>query len=127
LERSACLTESKSIQERASCSPKYEINRVAILTLNRPEARNALSDRLTPALRGRLDDFLGIVEQHLRHRPFVIGDRPTVVDMSMIGYLFFPKKRELVQFRGKSPGSACVARSSSMAAGLACALRSAAG
>src|SRR6266436_6006349 len=26
-------------------------NRVAIITLNRPEARNALSDRLTPALR----------------------------------------------------------------------------
>jgi len=25
-------------------------NRVAILTLNRPEARNALSDRLTPAI-----------------------------------------------------------------------------
>jgi enoyl-CoA hydratase/carnithine racemase len=26
-------------------------DRVAIITLNRPEARNALSDRLTPALR----------------------------------------------------------------------------
>jgi len=91
-------------------------NRVAILTLNRPEARNALSDRLTPALRGRLDDFLGVVEKNLKNRPFVIGDRLTVVDMSMIWYLFFPKKRELV-----------VARSNSMAAGLACAVRSAAG
>ena len=26
-------------------------DRVALITLNRPEARNALSDRLTPALR----------------------------------------------------------------------------
>jgi enoyl-CoA hydratase/carnithine racemase len=26
-------------------------DRVAVITLNRPEARNALSDRLTPALR----------------------------------------------------------------------------
>ncbi|KIZ42386.1 MULTISPECIES: enoyl-CoA hydratase-related protein [Rhodopseudomonas] len=29
-------------------------NRVAIITLNRPEARNALSDRLTPALRSMI-------------------------------------------------------------------------
>jgi enoyl-CoA hydratase/carnithine racemase len=28
--------------------------RVAIITLNRPEVRNALSDRLTPALRGMI-------------------------------------------------------------------------
>src|SRR5215510_14484743 len=27
------------------------VDRVAVITLNRPEARNALSDRLTPALR----------------------------------------------------------------------------
>jgi enoyl-CoA hydratase/carnithine racemase len=32
-------------------------NRVAILTLNRPEARNALSDRLTPALRKLIKRF----------------------------------------------------------------------
>jgi glutathione S-transferase len=43
-------------------------------------------------LRSRLDEFLGIVEQHLRARPFVIGDRPTIADLSMIGYLFFPKE-----------------------------------
>ena len=42
--------------------------------------------------RKRLDDFLGILEQHLHDRPFVIGDRPTVADLSMVGYLFFPKE-----------------------------------
>jgi len=43
-------------------------------------------------LRKRLDDFLGILEQHLRHQPFAVGERPTVADLSMIGYLVFPKE-----------------------------------
>jgi glutathione S-transferase len=42
-------------------------------------------------LRKRLDDVLGIAEQHLHDRLFVVGDRPTVADLSMVGYLFFPK------------------------------------
>jgi glutathione S-transferase len=42
-------------------------------------------------LRKRLDDYLGIFEQHLRDRLFVVGDRPTVADLSMTGYLLFPK------------------------------------
>src|SRR5262252_2018095 len=43
-------------------------------------------------LRKRLDDFLGIAEQHLRDRSFVVGSRPTIADLSMVGYLFFPKE-----------------------------------
>src|SRR5712691_2496156 len=43
-------------------------------------------------MRNRLDDFLGIVERHLHRRSFVVGNRPTVADVSMVGYLFFPKK-----------------------------------
>jgi glutathione S-transferase len=43
-------------------------------------------------LRSRLDGFLAIAEQHLTDRPFVIGDRPSVADLSMVGYLFFPKE-----------------------------------
>ena len=42
-------------------------------------------------LRKRLDDVLGIAEQHLHDRLFVVGERPTVADLSMVGYLFFPK------------------------------------
>ena len=41
-------------------------------------------------LRRRLDDFLGILQQHFTDRPFAAGARPTVADLSMIGYLFFP-------------------------------------
>ena len=43
-------------------------------------------------LRGRLDDYLGILERHLRERAFAAGSRPTVADISMVAYLSFPKE-----------------------------------
>ena len=42
-------------------------------------------------LKGRVDDFLMILEQHLQTRIFIVSDRPTIVDLSMCGYLLFPK------------------------------------
>jgi glutathione S-transferase len=42
--------------------------------------------------RKRIDDYLGILEQHLQARPFVVGSEPTVADLSMCGYLSFPKE-----------------------------------
>jgi len=41
-------------------------------------------------LRKRLDDFLGILEQHLQRQPFAIGARASVADLSMIAYLSYP-------------------------------------
>lgn len=41
-------------------------------------------------LRKRIDDCLGIVNGHLADRPFVIGDWPTIADISMMAYLSFP-------------------------------------
>jgi glutathione S-transferase len=52
-------------------------------------------------MRARLDDYLGIIEEHLSHRPFVVGDRPTIADLSMVGYLFFPTEESGYDF-GKS-------------------------
>ncbi len=43
-------------------------------------------------LKARVDDFLTIVEQRVQDRAFIVGDRPTVVDLSMSGYLSFPKQ-----------------------------------
>ena len=40
--------------------------------------------------RRRLDDFLGILEQHLTTHAFAIGARPTVADISMMAYLHYP-------------------------------------
>jgi len=41
-------------------------------------------------LRERIDDFLGILERHVSDRSFVVGDRATIVDLSMCAYLSFP-------------------------------------
>ncbi len=42
-------------------------------------------------LRGRVDDFLTIVERRLQAQPFIAGNDPTIADLSMTGYLVFPK------------------------------------
>lgn len=41
-------------------------------------------------LRGRLDNSFGIVDKHLVHRPFMVGLAPTVADLALCGYLFYP-------------------------------------
>jgi glutathione S-transferase len=41
-------------------------------------------------LRGRLDNAFGIVNKHLEHRTFMVGSAPTVADLSLCGYLFYP-------------------------------------
>jgi glutathione S-transferase len=41
-------------------------------------------------LRGRVDDFLGILDRRVSERAFVVGDRATIVDLSMCAYLSFP-------------------------------------
>jgi glutathione S-transferase len=43
-------------------------------------------------LRKRLDDCLRIAGQHFAANRFAAGGRPTVADISMAGYLFFPKE-----------------------------------
>jgi glutathione S-transferase len=42
--------------------------------------------------RKRIDDFLEILELHLQNRSFVVADRATVADISMVGYLSYPKE-----------------------------------
>ena len=39
----------------------------------------------------RIKDFLGILDGHLKDRAFVVGDRPTIADISMIAYLSYPE------------------------------------
>lgn len=41
-------------------------------------------------LKGRIDGYLAIAERHFGTNTFAIGDRATVADLSMIGYLMFP-------------------------------------
>jgi glutathione S-transferase len=41
-------------------------------------------------LRGRLDNAFGIVDKHLHGREFLVGSGPTIGDISLCGYLFYP-------------------------------------
>jgi glutathione S-transferase len=41
-------------------------------------------------LRGRMKASLGILDSHLQNRSFAIGDRPTIADLSLCGYLYWP-------------------------------------
>ncbi len=43
-------------------------------------------------LRKRIDDCLGILDQHIGQQAFVIGERATIADISMVGYLCFPNE-----------------------------------
>lgn len=47
----------------------------------------------TPAtewLRGRVKGALPVLEAQLSRQPFAVGDAPTIADLSMCGYLFWP-------------------------------------
>ena len=41
-------------------------------------------------LKGRIDGNLAIVEKRLAARPYVIGERPTIADLSLVAYLYYP-------------------------------------
>jgi glutathione S-transferase len=41
-------------------------------------------------LKGRIGNNLGVVETRLAKAPFLLGERPTIADLSMVGYLYYP-------------------------------------
>jgi glutathione S-transferase len=41
-------------------------------------------------LKGRFDGAAAIVDKHLGQSKFMVGDRPTIADFSLCGYMFFP-------------------------------------
>ncbi len=41
-------------------------------------------------LKGRIDGNLAIVNQRLEKSPFLLGDKPTIADVSMVAYLYYP-------------------------------------
>ena len=53
--------------------------------------------------RRRLDDFLSILDQHLKANAFAIGERPTVADFSMMAYLHYPASETGYDFAASHP------------------------
>ena len=41
-------------------------------------------------MRTRAEGSFAIVDKHLADRPFMLGDRPTIVDFSLAGHIFYP-------------------------------------
>jgi glutathione S-transferase len=41
-------------------------------------------------LKARIDNVLGILDQRLAGRPYVVGERPTIADISLVAYLYYP-------------------------------------
>ncbi len=44
---------------------------------------------VTEFLRGRVKNAMAIVDGHLAKTAFLIGDKPTIADLSMVGYLYY--------------------------------------
>lgn len=43
-------------------------------------------------LTGRVKNAFAIVDKHLAGRAFILGERPTIADVSMVGYLYYPEE-----------------------------------
>jgi glutathione S-transferase len=41
-------------------------------------------------LKGRIDNTLGIVDKRLAGRPYILGSEPTIADLSLVAYLYYP-------------------------------------
>src|SRR5215813_11680185 len=41
-------------------------------------------------LKGRIMNSLGILDRRLAKAPFVLGERPTIADISLVAYLYYP-------------------------------------
>jgi glutathione S-transferase len=41
-------------------------------------------------LKGRLDNNIAIVDKRLASRPFILGSAPTIADLSLAAYLYYP-------------------------------------
>jgi glutathione S-transferase len=56
--------------------------------------RNFMNPKPDPSvgefLKGRAMSALGILDKRLAQRSFVLGDRPTITDLSLVAYLYYP-------------------------------------
>jgi glutathione S-transferase len=53
-------------------------------------ARPAGDPAVMAFLKGRIDASLAILDKRLSGSPFVLGKEPTIVDVSLCGYLYYP-------------------------------------
>jgi len=54
-------------------------------------------------LKGRIDGNLAIVEKRLSAHSFVLGERPTIADISLVGYFYYPAEEFGFDIAGAHP------------------------
>jgi glutathione S-transferase len=57
-------------------------------------------------LKGRIDNNLSIVDKRLSQRQFILGDRPTIADISLVAYLYYPAEEFGFDPTAERPGLA---------------------
>jgi glutathione S-transferase len=55
-------------------------------------------------LKARADGAFAIADKHLAENPFLVGGRPTIADISLAGYMFFPEEEHGYDFAASHPG-----------------------
>jgi glutathione S-transferase len=73
-------------------------------------ADNAPSSDVLAFLRTRIDGAFGIVEKHLQLRSYMLADRLTIADLSMVGYLYFPTEETGYDLSASHPNIAAWAK-----------------
>ena len=58
--------------------------------LARREVLSKCLENGVPVFKGRIDNVLGILDKRLAGRAYVIGSEPTIADLSLVGYLYYP-------------------------------------
>jgi glutathione S-transferase len=53
-------------------------------------AKPAGDPQVLAFLKGRIDNNLGIVDKRLAAQSFVLGERPTIADISLTAYMYYP-------------------------------------
>jgi glutathione S-transferase len=41
-------------------------------------------------MKGRIDNVLGILDKRLAKGPYILGGEPTIADLSLVAYLYYP-------------------------------------
>lgn len=52
-------------------------------------------------LLGRIDNAFGILDKHLATTPYVVGTTPTIADISLCGYLYYPEEESGYKIAGR--------------------------
>lgn len=69
-------------------------------------APTAPDTQVAKFLHGRIENAFGIVEKHLTDRDYIVGAGPTIADMSLCGYLYYPVEESGYDIRAHYPAIA---------------------